>query len=67
MVLTRKAKEKLAIERNKFRLCEKIGISYPTICRWISNDDEKLTLKKSIIALCEVLEMTEEQIFKTTK
>lgn len=64
MKLRQNVKEILSIEENKIKLCYLTGVSYSTMHRWLRDDHEKLTLKKTIDAIVEVTGVPENQIFE---
>lgn len=40
------------------------GKSYPTICRWIGDNDEMLTLKSCVDLIKESYQITDEELFE---
>lgn len=66
MTLTKKAKEKLASDEVKMKICLELNIAYNTIRRWLKNEnvDDKFTTKKSIFAIVKHTGLTEDEIFE---
>ncbi len=64
MKLRKEIKEKFRTDEKKMEFALKVGKSYATVVRWFRDDDESLTLKKSIKAICEILEIDEDKIFE---
>ena len=64
MKLKQNVKEILSVEENKIKLCYLTGVSYSTMHRWLRDDHEKLTLKKTIDAMIEVTGIPETEIFE---
>lgn len=64
MILTKQAKEILAVEQNKIHLCHLLNVSYATMHRWLRDDCEKLTMLRVINAMSEVTGLTEEELFE---
>ena len=65
MILRQDVKEILSIEKNKIHLCHLADVSYATMHRWLREDYEKLQLPRIIKAICEVTNISEENLFET--
>jgi len=48
----------------KSEIVRATGKSYPTVLRWIANNDEMLTLKSVVDLVKKNYEMAEDQIFE---
>ncbi len=64
MKLRKEIKEKLANDEKKMRLALIIGVGYATVNRWLAVDDDKLTMKKTLLAISEILNVEESQILE---
>lgn len=49
------------------RLCAETGKTFPTILRWVENNDEGLTLASSLKVIREELNLTDDQILDRQK
>ncbi len=64
MKLRKEIKEKLANDEKKMRLALMIGVGYATVNRWLAVDDDKLTMKKTLLAISEILNIEESEILE---
>ncbi len=64
MKLKEDVKKKLLQSENIGLLMNKTGKSYFTVKKWMDEDDEKLTQHSVKKAICEVLELPENEIFE---
>jgi hypothetical protein len=67
--VTQKFREAIKNDNVKMDLAKEIGIAYPTLHRWLRNDNEKFATLKNIVAITKITGLTESEIFEpeTTK
>lgn len=56
-------RKKIISDGNMEKICVDTGTPYPTFRRWISNNSEKLTLKKVIEAIAKHTQVDEADLF----
>mgnify|MGYP003578879726 CR=1 FL=1 len=63
MKLTHKLRETFRDDQLKMRLALALEVSYPTITRWIANEDEKLSTRRAVKAIEAITGLTEDDMF----